>query len=108
MRLKRLEALGFKSFANKTTVLFDAHSKEGERPKIIGIAGFRIQRRRAFMKLESTQENLNRIKDIIKEVESQLKSLKKYAERAQRYKQAREELRDIDLALAAKTYSELK
>src|SRR3989338_11684903 len=39
MRLKRLEALGFKSFANKTTVLFDAHSKEGGRPKIIGIVG---------------------------------------------------------------------
>ena len=87
-------------------------SKPEEKRQLIeeasGIASFRIQRRRAFNKLEFTQENLNRIKDIIKEVESQLKSLKKYAERAQRYKQAREELRDIDLALAAKTYSELK
>ncbi|MBI2609169.1 MAG: chromosome segregation protein SMC [Deltaproteobacteria bacterium] len=73
-----------------------------------GISAFRMQRRRAHNKLISTEENISRLTDIIKEVGDQLKSLKKYAERAKRYKEAREELRDIDLALAAKTYAELK
>ncbi len=73
-----------------------------------GIANFRLARKRAQNKLESTQENLSRINDIVKEVGDQLTSLRKYAERAKRYKMAREELRDIDLAIAAKAYTELK
>ncbi|MGH9340280.1 MAG: chromosome segregation protein SMC [Acidobacteriota bacterium] len=57
------------------------------------ITGYKSKRRSAELKLEMAQQNLLRLNDIILEVERQLRSLKRQAGRAKRYREIREEYR---------------
>jgi chromosome segregation protein len=52
-----------------------------------GIMKYKTKRRAAGAKLESTEQNLLRIRDVIAEVERQRNSLKRQANKAERYKQ---------------------
>jgi chromosome segregation protein len=52
-----------------------------------GIMKYKTKRRAAGNKLESTEQNLLRIRDVIAEVERQRNSLKRQANKAERYKQ---------------------
>ena len=58
-----------------------------------GIGGYKHKRRLTEMKLEATQANLLRVNDIIVEVERQIRSLKRQAGKARRYRKLRDELR---------------
>jgi len=58
-----------------------------------GIGGYKHKRRLTEMKLEATQANLLRVNDIIIEVERQIRSLKRQAGKARRYRKLRDELR---------------
>ena len=59
------------------------------------ITGYKSRRRRAELKLDMAQQNLLRVTDIILEVERRLRSLKRQAAEARRYKLFREEFRDL-------------
>jgi chromosome segregation protein len=59
-----------------------------------GVAGYKHKRRLTELKLEATQANLLRVNDIVVEVERQIRSLKRQASRARRYRRLRDELRE--------------
>jgi chromosome segregation protein len=65
-----------------------------------GVAKFRVRRKEAERKMESTRQNLDRVRDIMEEVRRQLGSLERQARKAERYKVLREELKGLDYRLA--------
>jgi len=58
-----------------------------------GISKFRTRQRAAEARLESAKTNLNRISDIVSEIETQANSLRRQAAKTRRYKILREEFR---------------
>jgi len=74
-------------------------SKPMDRRAIIeeaaGILGYKSRRKSAELKLELAQQNLLRVNDIVNEVERQLRSLKRQAAKARRYRELRDEFRDV-------------
>jgi chromosome segregation protein len=51
-----------------------------------GVAGLHSRRHEAELRLKAAEDNLNRLEDVIKQVDSQAESLKRQARQAQRYK----------------------
>jgi chromosome segregation protein len=66
-----------------------------------GVAKFRVRRKEAERKMESTRQNLARVKDILDEVRRQIGALERQVRKAERYKAFRSELRDLDLRVAS-------
>jgi chromosome segregation protein len=60
-----------------------------------GIAGFKVKKREAMLKLEATETNLVRLEDIIGEVRRQINSLKRQAAKARRYQRLMDERRRL-------------
>lgn len=78
-------------------------SKAEERRTIFeeaaGVLKYKQRKRKAEYKLAETQENLNRVEDIIHENEQQLTPLRKQAETAEQYLRLKEELKQNEIAL---------
>jgi chromosome segregation protein len=72
-----------------------------------GITKFKAKKKAAERKMEYTQQNLLRITDIIEEIQKTLTSLKRQAQKAERYKKYRSEIRDLELWVAAHRWLEL-
>ncbi|MFK8003714.1 MAG: chromosome segregation protein SMC [Polyangiales bacterium] len=72
-----------------------------------GITKFKVRKAAAERKMESTRSNLMRVGDILGELEKSLSSLKRQAQKAERYKRYREEVRDLELWIASFRYLEL-
>ncbi|NLA73867.1 MAG: chromosome segregation protein SMC, partial [Deltaproteobacteria bacterium] len=72
-----------------------------------GITRFKKKEAEARRKLELTRENLNRVEDILSEVQTQMRSLKRQAGKAIRYKEIGAEIRRLELVLNANMYNEL-
>ncbi|TFH28801.1 MAG: chromosome segregation protein SMC, partial [Deltaproteobacteria bacterium] len=66
-----------------------------------GVAKFRVRRKEAERKMESTRQNLARVKDILDEVRRQVGALERQVRKAERYKALRSELKDLDLRVAS-------
>jgi chromosome segregation protein len=60
-----------------------------------GITKFKSRKRATELRLESAKQNLTRLNDIINEVERQVNSLKRQAQKARRYRRLREEMRGL-------------
>ena len=77
--------------------------KPQERRKLIeeaaGITRYRDRRRLAEIKLEEARANLERLDDIVDEVERSLRSLKRQAGAARRFEKRRERYRDLQSAV---------
>ena len=69
-----------------------------------GIIKYKIRKTEALRKLEATDQNLLRVRDIIGEVKRQLASLDRQAKKAERYRQTFDQLRALDLRAAATRY----
>ena len=67
-----------------------------------GVAKFRVRRKEAERKMESTRQNLARVRDILDEVRRQIGALERQVRKAERYKAFRSELRDLDLRVASR------
>ncbi len=65
-----------------------------------GITRFKAQKKEALRKLESTEQNLLRVADLIREVKRQIGSLQRQAGKARRYKQYMRDLQHLDTQLA--------
>ena len=72
-----------------------------------GVTKYKARKKSALRKIEATRQNLLRLGDIISEVKRQMNSLKRQASRAARYKEHREELKDIDLQFALRRHHDL-
>jgi chromosome segregation protein len=66
-----------------------------------GVAKYRLQKRTAQRRMEATTEDLLRLQDIVSEVEKRLRSLKRQASKARVYDKFSQELKAIDLKVAA-------
>src|SRR6476646_1234151 len=62
-----------------------------------GITKYKVKKKAAEKKMEQTRQNLLRVSDVVAEIEKQLGSLRRQAQKAERYKQYKAELKDIDL-----------
>ncbi|QQR89479.1 MAG: AAA family ATPase [Myxococcales bacterium] len=72
-----------------------------------GITKFQARKRAAERKMDHTRQNLLRVKDVIVELERSLASLKRQAQKAERYKNYKEELRSLELHAATHRWLEL-
>jgi chromosome segregation protein len=72
-----------------------------------GITRYKMRRRQALRKLDSTQSDLERIRDLTDEVSTQVERLGKQAEKAQRYRETEEELHRLEVLLAQVEYDRL-
>ncbi|CAM3699797.1 chromosome segregation protein SMC [Mesobacillus zeae] len=72
-----------------------------------GVLKYKTRKKKAEAKLFETQENLNRVSDILHELESQVEPLKIQASIARDYLAQKEELEHIEVALTAYEIEEL-
>ena len=73
-----------------------------------GIAKYKSRKEAAIRKLEATTQNLTRLRDIIKEVKTQLNTVSRQAKRAEQYRALKKEIKDAELTLALVAYGDLK
>lgn len=80
------------------------HSRPEERRLLIeeaaGVTKYKARKQLALKKIEGTRQNLARLGDLIGEIRRQLNSLQRQAKKAEKFKELREELREIDLLFA--------
>lgn len=65
-----------------------------------GISKYKIRKRQTFQKLEETDADLNRVNDLMFEIEKSLKQLESQAKKTDRYYRIREEYRTLSTQLA--------
>lgn len=85
--------------------------KTDERRRIFeeaaGVTRYKLRRKSAWNKLQSIQQDLTRIADIIGEVERQVRSLARQERKARLYKQLSDELTGLEVKLGRFTYFEM-
>jgi chromosome segregation protein len=72
-----------------------------------GIVRYKKQKAEALRKLDATQQNLLRVRDIVSEVHRQLKSLERQARQARSYKELQQEARTLEIRLLVRDYRSL-
>lgn len=77
------------------------HSRPEERRLLIeeaaGVTKYKTRKQLALKKIEATRQNLLRLADVLGEIKRQLNSLQRQAKKAEKFREYREELREIDL-----------
>ncbi|WP_138431732.1 chromosome segregation protein SMC [Fodinibius saliphilus] len=73
-----------------------------------GITRYKEKRKKTFRKLDETEEDLQRVEDILVEVRKKTKSLEKQAEKAKQAKKFKKELEQLDKALNKYEYVQIK
>ena len=83
----------------KVTELVDAkpESRRTMFEDAAGISKYKNDKREAERKLERTNDNLTRVKDILSEIERQMGPLKKQAENAKKYLEYKGKLKDLEV-----------
>src|SRR6478735_11812987 len=71
-----------------------------------GISRFKAKKVESLRRLERVEQNVQRLKDIIEEVEKQLRSVKLQASKAQRYQEYSGRLKELRLALGLQEFGE--
>ena len=73
-----------------------------------GISKYKRRKRETLNKLKNTTEDLDRIEDLLFEIEGNLKSLEKQAKRAKRYYELKEKYKEMSVDLATVKLSSYK
>ena len=73
-----------------------------------GIMKYKNRRHQATLKLDGSLANLERVNDIIGELQRQRNSLKRQANKAERYKKYQSEMKQLFIATSAGEYKKLK
>ncbi|OGR36345.1 MAG: chromosome segregation protein SMC [Desulfuromonadales bacterium GWD2_61_12] len=73
-----------------------------------GVTKYKSRKKTALRKIEATKQNLLRLSDIVAEVRRQLGGLKRQAQKAQRFRELRDELKGIETRLAQERYAVLR
>jgi chromosome segregation protein len=69
-----------------------------------GITKYKAKKKVAERRMEATRQHLLRVTDIIGEIETRLRSLKLQAQKAERYKRYKAELKDLELCAATQKH----
>jgi chromosome segregation protein len=72
-----------------------------------GVTKYKAKKRAALRKMEATEQNLTRVRDILGEIGRRLGSLERQARKAERFKKYRAEMREIELWTSSLRYLEL-
>jgi len=72
-----------------------------------GISKYKERRRETENRIRHTRDNLSRVEDIVGELETQLRRLKRQANEAERYKTLKQEQRELDELLKTMRWSSL-
>lgn len=88
-------------------------SKPIERRAIIedvaGITKFKVRKKESMRKIEATEQNLNRLNDLTIEIEKNLRSLQKQAEKAEKARTLKEKIQRTEVSVNAhKVFDNLK
>ena len=81
-----------------------AEDRRGLIDEAAGITKYKAKKKLAERRMEATRQHLLRVSDILGELDSRLRSLRIAAQKAERYKRYRAELRDLELWSAAQRY----
>jgi len=80
------------------------NDKDGSRRALFeeaaGISKFRTRKKETLRKLSATDDDLDRVEDLLFEIEKNLKSLERQARQAERYYKAKEEYKNLSVQLA--------
>jgi chromosome segregation protein len=90
----------------RITTLIDAGPEERRYfvEEAAGTTRYKSRKNEALRKIERTQQNLQRINDVIIEVKRQMNSLKRQARKAERYKAYQEQIQHLEVGLATHHY----
>ena len=84
---------------------------DGQRRKIIeeaaGISKYKVRRKETMNKLELTQRDLERVEDLISEVERRVRSLSRQAAKARRYDRLVNRIKELETYASVKTYHDM-
>jgi chromosome segregation protein len=72
-----------------------------------GITKFKAKKKAAEKKLDQTRQNLMRVSDIVSELDKRMGTLRRQAQKAERYRKYKAEMRDIELWKATHRWLEL-
>src|SRR5262249_2344722 len=118
-RLKDIKDLFLGSGAGSSTyciieqgrvdVLLQASTKERRVifEEAAGISRFKAKKIETLRKLERVEQNLQRLRDIVEEVNKQLRSVKLQAAKAERFKEYQQRLQELRVALGLHEYHQL-
>ncbi len=70
-----------------------------------GVTKYKVRRREALRKLDSTQQDLTRVNDIVKEVAKKVGSLERQAKKAEEYSTLEEERKRLEREILEREYS---
>ncbi len=72
-----------------------------------GVSIYKTRKTEAVKKINAAKENLLRVTDIISEVQRQMRSLKRQATKANRFKEYREKIKTLDILISIFNYNEI-
>ncbi|MGL4810331.1 MAG: chromosome segregation SMC family protein, partial [Beijerinckiaceae bacterium] len=73
-----------------------------------GIAGLHARRHEAELRLKAAEDNIQRLEDVMREIDAQQESLKKQAKQAQRYKVVAADIRKFEALMLLITHREAR
>ena len=84
------------------------NSRRGLFEEAAGISKFRIRKKETMRKLDDTDADLDRVDDLLFEIEKNLKSLEKQARQAKKFYEIKEDYKVFSVELARKTVEDQK
>lgn len=76
------------------------HSRRSLFEEASGISKYKLRKKQTFNKLKDTEADLERVEDLLFEIEKNLKTLENQARKAERYYKLKEQYRDLSVQLA--------
>ena len=71
-----------------------------------GITRYKTRKKEALRKVQATNQNLLRVKDIIAEIKRQMAGLRRQARKAERYKKYQKHIKELDIGIALHYYDD--